>query len=92
MASTKRDKLLSAAVDKAEDGTYTFVCPVSEGCGTPESGFVSTGWPTADLAKLRGGQHFDEHKGLGAMPELETFRAEHGLTVGPDHVVRVGDL
>lgn len=92
MASTNRDKLLSAAVEQAEDGTYMFLCPVSEGCGTPESGFASTGWPTADLAKARGSQHFDEHKGLGAMPELEAFRAEHNLTVGSDDVVRVGDL
>lgn len=80
-------KPIASTVTPSADGTYVFVCPSPTGCGgnpsDPSSRFVSAGWPTADLAEARGAQHITEHLTAEAMPSLEAFRAEHGLTVTP---------
>lgn len=87
-------KILEDAVFSPDDGaTWTFLCPVTNGCGEPEGrGFLSEGWPTRKVALARGQQHFDEHKDLDPMPELAVFRAEHGLSVDAEGVVTVEDL
>ena len=78
---------------KEVDGAWTFICPVTSGCGDVDGGFVSSGWPTKKVAKARGQQHFDEHKGLGLSRSLEEFRREHGLVVQQlTGAVTVGDL
>lgn len=85
-------KRLDESVSKG-DGAWDFRCPVTDGsCGTNGVGFTSTGWPTKETALARGAQHFAEHKGEGVSQSLEDFRAEHGLTVDADGVVRGSDL
>lgn len=91
----KTPTLLEQAVTQNEDdGTWGFQCPGVAGsvCGDRGVPFSSTGWPEQTHALARGRQHFDEHKGLGVMPELETFRIEHGLTVVDGAAVKVEDL
>lgn len=77
---------------------YDFNCPVTDGsCGTrgedPNTPFHSDGWPTRELAELRGLQHYAEHRGEGAMPDLDEFRSAAGLQVKDGRaVVRTEDL
>lgn len=91
-------KVLDGAVARADDETWTFHCPGIDGspCGDPGTGqpFVSSGWPTKKVANARGTQHLDEHKGGVPMPELDEFRAEHGLVAHDNgiHAVRLEDL
>lgn len=88
-----KQTLLDLAVTQAEDGSWGFQCPGVAGsrCGDAAP-FSSTGWPDQSHAVARGRQHFDEHKGLGVMPELDQFRTEHGLTVVDGAAVKVEDL
>ena len=62
---------------------YDFRCPYPVGCGDvngdPESRFMSTNWPTAELAAERGQQHIDEHETGEPMPDLNAFRSAKGL-------------
>lgn len=93
-----RSKLLTDAVSKGEDGTWDFECPgiADSVCGDPHSdqAFTSTGWPSRKVAEARGAQHFDEHQGLSVTPDLDAFRAEHGLMPHANgiHAVRIEDL
>jgi hypothetical protein len=88
-------KVLDQAVTQSGD-TWDFQCPGVQGspCGDPATGqpFVSTGWPTKKAALARGQQHFAEHKGEGAMQELDAFRRDQGLVVNDDGSVSVEEL
>jgi len=77
-------------VTQARDKTHTFTCPHPSGCGndTEEGHFpwVSTNWPTHDLAAARGKQHLREHETAvdpavetEVTPPLADFYREHGL-------------
>lgn len=77
---------LEKAVTREEDGTYTFACPASLGCGVDARdpgapGFRSDGWPTKKSAVERGAQHFNEHVSGEAAPPLHEFLAAQGLAV-----------
>jgi hypothetical protein len=89
-------KLLEASVAEQRDGTWWFRCPGVRGslCGDLATGtpFLSAGWPTKKAALARGQQHFDEHKGIAPMQELEEFRRDQGLSVAADGSVTVEDL
>ena len=75
--SKEESPLLAAAVKKdVGNSTYTFTCPVTDGTCAP---FVSSGWPTDEIARARGQQHFEEHKTGEPLPTLEDFRAEWNL-------------
>jgi hypothetical protein len=74
-------QLLDQSVSRADDGTWTFTCPVTDGSCAP---FVSSQWPTKKTATARGQEHFEEHLHGTPMRSLDDFRAEHGLTVNPD--------
>lgn len=90
--------LLDDRVTQDADGTWSFECPRVKGslCGDLGAGvgFRTSGWPDREHALARGAQHFTEHKDPEfAMPSLEEFRAERGLTATPDGgVVRLEDL
>lgn len=83
-------KVLKDAVTRADDDSWTFQCPGVDqsACGDPNTGqpFHSSGWPTARVAEARGQQHLDEHTNLRSMPDLDEFRAEHGLVPHDDGV------
>lgn len=91
-------KLLEQSVRQADDGTFDFRCPVTDGScgGVDDKGtavpFTSTGWPSRKVALARARQHVDDHKGIAPMPSLADFHAEHGLTTSPEGVVTVKDL
>lgn len=70
---------------KVDDGTWTGQC--AQPCG-----FRSDGWPTKKVAEARMTQHAAEHDTGQPMPELEAFRAEHGLTVNADGAAVFADL
>ena len=55
--------------------TYDFNCEV------PNCGFQSEGWPTQELADLRGSEHMQEHEDGEPMRELDEFRKEEGVEV-----------
>lgn len=94
--------LLDKAVTQEEDGTWTVLCPVTDGsCGTKkedgtlDTPFVSTGWPTKKVARARLAEHVDDHRGVAPASTLEEFRAKHGLqgtADGKRAVVTVEDL
>jgi hypothetical protein len=88
--------MLEKSVAKNDDGTWDFRCPgpVDSLCGVPGGErFKSTGWPSKKVALARGQQHFDEHRGKKAMPQMHHFMAEHGLTTTEQgEVVRLEDL
>ena len=80
-------KILDQAISRsADETTWDFACPGVKGspCGDAGTPFTSTGWPTKATAQARGQEHFDEHKGKGAMSTLEDFRAKHNLVVTED--------
>lgn len=77
-------------VEKAADGTWTYTCPgyPTDDCGGNDlTSFTSSGWPTKKIAEARGAQHQAEHEdstNQSPMPELDEFRAEHGLVAHED--------
>jgi hypothetical protein len=87
---------MASYTTKADDGTWTFQCPGVEGSPCGEIGgqpFFSSGWPSKKIADARGQQHFDAHRGHPT-PDLDDFRAEHGLIAASNgiHAVRIEDL
>lgn len=85
-------KALDKAVSAADDGTYGFTCPVTDGsCGADGVPFTSTEWPTKKAAAARLQQHIDDHRGTAPMQTLEDFREAQGL-VENNGVVTVKDL
>lgn len=97
-------RLLRESVVEEADGTYTFICPVSAGCGDSSVGadhipFISNKWDSRKHAEERGQEHFDEHV-TGADPGVDTklmtplheFLAARNLVPNPDGTVTVKDL
>lgn len=85
-------KVLDQSVTES-DGGWDFQCPGVQGspCGK-EQPYSSTGWPTKKIALARGQQHFDDHKGIAPMQELDAFRRDQGITVHEDGTVSVEDI
>ncbi len=93
---------LEQSVSKNDDGTWSFACPgfSDSWCGDfrgehadDKLPFHSDGWPTKEIAKARGRQHFTEHAFPDKVtPTLEEFRKEHNLVVADDGSVSVSEL
>lgn len=84
---------VAASMVTSTGDVWDFSCAVF--AGNALCGFQSTGWPTKKVAVARADQHLTEHKEHVPMPDLDTFRAEHGLTSAgtlPDGAVRLEDL
>lgn len=101
------NKIVRDAVRQDDEG-WGFSCPLS-GCGDPDTdvGYTSTGWPTKAIALDRLEGHIAEHaEGDAARaegrevdrsklaPDLDTFRAKHGLVESADRrrALRAEDL
>lgn len=65
---------------EGDQKVFDFKCPYPTGClGDNGESFGSYGWNQRQHAEARGRQHIEEHETGKAMPELDEFRAEHGL-------------
>lgn len=82
---------INDTVSQGEDGLWAFLCPSPYGCGTlpndPNDRFVSSGWPTAEIAKARGLQHIAEHVDGTPMQELHDFRVAQGMADAAPEVI-----
>jgi hypothetical protein len=87
-AAAKADKAEAVdSISEAEDGTFVYECPLNvlskplASSAAAPCGFVSSGHPTEDSAKLRGAQHEKEHATGEPMPEMIDFLTDNQIEV-----------